>query len=163
GANSEAAGGDEEEQSASVQHKVSRRRPAREAFRINSASAPAAPSGARSHEYERVLERYLARLVEVKQVPQALGVLRREIDRNPDDPGLYERLAAFLDQNRLGTEQEEVYRRAMAHFSDHSWYEKLARFYLRYKRESEFEQLTRNAIKTFDGTDLEHYFSNVYG
>lgn len=162
-ASSEAEGSDEEEQSGSTEQTVSRRRPAREAFRINSASAPAAPVGARSPEYARVLERYLARLVEVKQVPQALGVLRREIDGNPDDPGLYERLAVFLDQNRLGTEQEEVYRRAMAHFSNRSWYDKLARFYLRYKRESEFDELTRDAIKTFDGTDLENYFSNVYG
>ena len=56
----------------------------------------------------------------MKQIPRALGVLRREIDRNPDDPGLYERLAVFLDQNRLGSEQEEVYRRAIG-FSDKSW------------------------------------------
>ena len=59
----------------------------------------------------------MARLSEMKEIPAALGVLRREIDRNPDDPGLYERLAVFLDQNRLGTEQEEVYRRAIARFS----------------------------------------------
>jgi len=162
-ANSEVEGGYEEEQSGSAEQNLGRRGPARAAFQINSASAPTVPVGARSPEYARVLERYLARLVEVKQVPQALGVLRREIDRNPDDPGLYERLAVFLDQNRLGTEQEEVYRRAMAHFLDRSWYDKLARFYLRHKRESEFEQLTRDAIKGFDGTDLEHYFSNVYG
>ena len=66
--------------------------------------------GARSPEYSRVLERYLARLVQLKQIPEALAVLRREIDRNPDDPGLYERLAVFLDQNKLGIEQEEIYR-----------------------------------------------------
>ena len=52
----------------------------------------------------------------MKQIPPALAVLRREIDRNPDDPGLYERLAVFLEQNQLGTQQEEVYRRAIARF-----------------------------------------------
>ncbi len=72
----------------------------------------------------------------MKQIPPALGVLRKEIDRNPDDPGLYERLAVFLDQNQLGREQEEIYRRAMARFNDRSWYDKLARFYLRYRRET---------------------------
>jgi cellulose synthase operon protein C len=86
-------------------------------------------TGARSPEYARVLERYLARLVQMKQIPPALAVLSREIERNPDDPGLYERLAVFLDQNRLGSQQEEVYRRALARFSDKSWYDKLARFY----------------------------------
>jgi tetratricopeptide (TPR) repeat protein len=120
--------------------------------------------GARSPEYARVLERYLARLVQLKQIPEALAVLRRELDRNPDDPGLYERLAVFLDQNRLGVEQEEIYRRALACFPERSWYDKLARFYLRYKKAAEFEKLTQNAVKAFTGTDLEQYFGNVgYG
>jgi cellulose synthase operon protein C len=120
-------------------------------------------SGPRSPEYSRVLERYLARLVELKEVPQALGVLRREIDHNPDDPGLYERLAVFLQQNHLGQEQEEVYRRAMARFPDRSWYGKLARYYLRYKKNAELEKLTQDAVKQFDGTELEGYFQSVGG
>src|SRR6266849_2189186 len=103
--------------------------PQNSAFQVNAASA-SVQAGARSPEYARVLERYLARLVELKQIPQALAVLRRDLDHNPDDPGLYERLAVFLDQNRLGVEQEEIYRRAMARFPDHSWYHKLARLYL---------------------------------
>ena len=90
-------------------------------------------------------------------------MLSREIERNPDDPGLYERLAVFLDQNRLGSQQEEIYRRAMARFSDKSWYDKLARFYLRHKRDSEFEQLTRDAVAKFQGSELEQYFSHVVG
>jgi predicted Zn-dependent protease len=123
----------------------------------------AVETGPRSAEYSRVLERYLARLVELKRVPQALGVLRREIDHNPDDPGLYERLAVFLEQNRIGTEQEEVYRRAMARFPDRSWYHKLARYYLRYRKEAEFEALTEEAVKQFDGGDLQNYFQSVVG
>ena len=130
-------------------------------FQPGAATSPTQPGGARSPEYARVLERYLARLVEMKQIPPALGVLRREIDRNPDDPGLYERLAVFLDQNRLGTEQEEGYRRAIARFPDKSWSDKLARFYLRYKRDAEFDQLTRDAVKSFQGSELESYFDNV--
>ncbi len=129
-------------------------------------SQPAAQSqiGARSPEYARVLERYLARLVQLGRIPQALAVLRGEIDRNPDDPGLYERLATFLQQNRLGTEQEEVYRRAMARFSDRSWYDKLARFYLRSRKNAEFEKLTQDVVQTFSGTELEAYFAGVgYG
>ena len=117
--------------------------------------------GPRSPEYSRVLERYLARLVEMKQVPQALGVLRREIDHNPDDPGLYERLAMFLQQNNLTQEEEDVYRRAFARFSDPSWYNKLARLYLRYRRYSELEKLTQDAVKQFDGSVLETYLASV--
>ena len=132
------------------------------AFEVKAVSA-SAQAGARSPEYARVLERYLARLVELKQIPQALGVLRRELDHNPDDPGLYERLAVFLDQNRLGVEQEEIYRRAMAHFPEHSWYHKLARLYLRQKKTAEFEKLTQDAVRIFRGSELEHYFQSLVG
>jgi predicted Zn-dependent protease len=140
------------------------RRPRNNAFQINAATAAATQIGARSPEYARVLERYLARLVQLKQIPQALAVLRREIDHNADDPGLYERLAVFLEQNRLGTEQEEVYRRAMARFPDRSWYHKLARFYLRRQKNAEFEKLTQEAVGVFKGSELEQYFQSlVYG
>jgi len=134
----------------------------RRAFQVK-AAAVTTETGARSPEYARVLERYLARLVEVKQIPAALDVLRREIEHNPDDPGLYERLAAFLDQNRLGTELEEVYRRAMARFSDRTWYHQLARYYLRERRDAEYEKLTQDAVRVFRGTELEAYFQNVVG
>jgi predicted Zn-dependent protease len=117
--------------------------------------------GARSPEYARVLERYLARLAADQQVPAAVGILRREVERNPDDPGLYERLVSFLDQNHLGTEQEEVYRRAIARFPDRSWYHKFARFYLRWKRNAEFEQLSRQVIQAFNGSELESYLDDV--
>src|SRR5215472_3986266 len=120
-------------------------------------------SGPRSPEYGRVLERYLARLVQLKEIPRALGVLRREIDHNPDDPGLYERLAMFLQQNNLSQEEEEVYRRAFARFSDPSWYIKLARLYLRYRKYSALEQLTQDAVKQFDGSVLQTYFASVGG
>ena len=137
---------------------------ASQSFQMSQQAQPTHQTGPRSPEYSQVLERYLARLVEKQQIPAALTVLSREIDRNPDDPGLYERLAVFLDQNRLGSQQEEVYRRAISRFSDKSWYDKLARFYLRYKRNSEFEQLTRDAVASFKGNELERYFTNiVYG
>jgi len=136
--------------------------PPNAAFQVQrDTSAP--ENGPRSPDYSRVLERYLARLVELKEVPRALGVLRREIDRNPDDPGLYEHLAMFLQQNDLSAEQEEVYRRAFARFSDPSWYSKLARLYLRYRKYSELEQLTQDAVKQFDGNVLQSYFASVRG
>jgi len=136
---------------------------ASQSFQLGATTSPTRQTGARSPEYASVLERYLARLVQLKQLPAALAVLSHEIDRNPDDPGLYERLAVFLDQNRLGSQQEEIYRRAMARFPDKSWYDKLARFYLRYKRNSDFEQLTRDAVAKFQGSDLEQYFNHVVG
>lgn len=134
---------------------------ASQSFQLSGNNSPTEQSGPRSPEYSRVLERYLSRLAETKQVLPALAVLRREIDRNPGDPGLYERLAVFVQQNQLGSQEEEVYKRAIARFPNKSWYDKLARFYLRGKRDRDFEQLTRDAVKTFAGSDLEQYFDHV--
>ena len=112
-------------------------------------------------QYARVLDRYIARLVSLKRLRDALALYRREIDRNPNDPGLYERLAAFLEQNRMGAEIEQVYRRAMAQFSDPSWSHKLARWYLRQKQTAQFDQLTQEVVKVFSGTELESYLKDA--
>jgi len=121
----------------------------------------AAPRPARSPEYARILDRYIARLVSLKRVRDALALYRREIDRNPNDPGLYERLAAFLEQNKMGVEVEQVYRRAMAQFSDRSWSHKLARWYLRQKQTAQFDKLTQDVVKIFSGTELESYLRDA--
>lgn len=115
----------------------------------------------RSPEYARVLDRYISRLLSLQRVRDALALYRREIDRNPNDPGLYERLASFLEQNRMGADVEQVYRRAMEQFQGRSWSEKLARWYLRQRQTAQFEQLTQQVVKVFAGTDLEAYFRDV--
>ena len=119
----------------------------------------AAPAGTLT--YSQLLERYLGRLTTTQRLPEALAVLRREINRNPDDPLLYSRLADFLQQNNLAAQQEEVYRRAIARFPGTTFYDKLARFYLRRQRQQDFATLTRQVVDTFRGTGLEQYFSIV--
>lgn len=114
---------------------------------------------ARSPEYPRVLDRYIARLTALRRLPEALTLYRREIDRNPDDPGLYERLAAFLEQNRMAGEIEDVYRRAMARFPDKSWSHKLARFFLRSRMNAKYDALSQQVTQAFSGTELESYLN----
>ncbi len=97
----------------------------------------------------------------MKRLRDALALYRHEIDRNPNDPGLYERLAAFLEENKLGNDLEQIYRRAMAQFSDRAWTQKLARWYLRQKRTAEFDQLTQEVVKIFSGTELEAYIREI--
>ncbi len=125
-------------------------------------SSPAGPA-ARSPEYDRVLQRYITRLEELKQFADVLRVYRREIDRNPNDPGLYREFAAYLDANHLDVALVETYRRAMAKFPDRTWYHELARWYLREKRKDDFQRLTREVTGIFSGTQLEHYFNQVVG
>ena len=118
-------------------------------------------SPARSPEYARVLDRYIARLVSLRRERDALALYAREIESNPDDPGLYERLAAFLEQSGLGEQVEQVYRRAIARFQDRSWYDKLARWYMRQRSSGELRSLTREVIGVFSGTDLDTYFQQI--
>jgi len=118
-------------------------------------------AGAGSGEYVQVLDRYLSRLASLKRPLDALRVYRKEIDRNPNDPGLYERLAAFLEQNGSAREVEEVYTQALAKFPDRSWYHKLARWYLRKREYGALEKISRDAIAVFSGSELENYFGEI--
>jgi tetratricopeptide (TPR) repeat protein len=112
-------------------------------------------------EYALVLDRYIARMVELHRANDALALYRREIDRNPQDQTLYEKLAAFLDQQKLGAQVEQVYKEAAAKFPDAGWQQKLARWYLRLRRNRDFAELTHQIVGIFSGTGLEKYFREI--
>jgi tetratricopeptide (TPR) repeat protein len=134
----------------------------RQAFAVQK-SASQADAGARSPEYQRVLDRYISRLVSLHLIPAALVVWRQELDRNPNDPGLYEKFATFLEGNQLGTEEEAIYKRAIQQFQGTNWYHKLARWYLRKKRDQDLQALSQQVLQIFSGSDLEAYLRNAYG
>ena len=122
---------------------------------------PTSQVGVRSQEYSQVLDRYLARLVSLQRLPDALAVLRAELDRNPQDPGLYERLADFLQQNTLDAHEEEVFQRAIQQFQDAGWYAKLARFYLRQRRNADYSALMHKVADIFSGIELEQFLNKA--
>ncbi len=141
---------------------VATRPDASRALQLNTGEPAPEPNPAAA-AYAEVLNRYLERLTASHQLPQALAVLRTELDRNPDDPKLYERLSTFLSQNNLSAQQEEVFRAAMARFQDRGWYNQLARFYLRQKRDGDYARLVRQVTDIFSGTELDAYFAEVRG
>ena len=118
-------------------------------------------SNARSPGYTRILDRYLSRLSALNRPMDALAVYRREIDRNPSDPGLYQRLAAYVEQNNLARDTEATYRRAMARFPERTWHHALARWYLKQQRASDFARLTREITDRFSGAELGTYFKDI--
>ncbi|HEY6249180.1 MAG TPA: hypothetical protein VI685_04420 [Candidatus Angelobacter sp.] len=136
-------------------------KPEKQAFAL-STEATSRTRGARSPEYQHVLNEYLSRLAQQNAIPEALVILRRELDRNPDDPGLYERCAQFLEQNGLGTEQEALYKKAIQKFPGTSWYQKLARWYLRHNQENDFQEITSQVADIFSGTELQAYFEQIW-
>jgi hypothetical protein len=111
--------------------------------------------------YASVLDRYLGRLRATGQLPRALTVLRAQLDRNPNDPQLYERLATFFQQNNLSAQQEQVFQLAISKFQQPSYYDKLARVYLRERKRESFATLTRQVTDIFSGTDLDRFFLSV--
>src|SRR5205085_2182973 len=115
----------------------------------------------RSPEYSHVLQRYVARLSQLNRITDALALYRAEIDRNPDDPGLYDALVAFLGANQRAGEIEQVYRRALQRFPDATWRHKLARFYLRNRKANEMQTLSHEVVDTFAGSDVEAYIADV--
>jgi tetratricopeptide (TPR) repeat protein len=129
-------------------------------YELNSYTPPS-PLLPEAVEYAQVLDRYIGRLVAEKQLPQALAVLRRQLDLNPNDPLLYERLANFLEQNSLSGQQEAMYREAIARFHTPGWYDKLARLYLRQRNRQAYVALTHQVADIFSGTDLDTWFRGV--
>jgi predicted Zn-dependent protease len=129
--------------------------------RENAAEQAAPRTGIRSAQYAQVLNRYLSRLVTLQRLQDALTVLRGELDRNPNDPGLYQKLADFLVQNALNAHEEEVFERAIQQFQDPGWYAKLARFYLRQRRTADYSALMRKVTGIFSGTELEQFLQQA--
>ena len=123
--------------------------------------APIRASIPQAAQYSRILDRYLSRLTATGHLPQALAVLRRELDRNPSDPLLYERLATFLQQNNLSAQEEQTYKLAISRFPDAGWEDKLARLYLRERKRQDFAALTRQVTGIFSGTELDAWFAKV--
>ena len=132
------------------------------AFQLDT-GAPAAAPHPDADAYVQVLNRYIGRLTSTQKLPEALTVLRKELDRNPNDPLLYESLANFLGQNNLFAQQEEVYHQALDKFPSEAWTDKLARFYLRQKRVQDYAALTRKVTDTFEGADVDTYFRQGIG
>lgn len=129
-----------------------------------SASAGGTPLSDSSN-YQKVLDQALARLVQLNRLPDALALLRGELDRNPSDPALYDKLATFLEQNRIDEHEDDIYQKAIAQFQSGGavlgWYEKLARFYLRQRRNEEYRSLTSKITNIFIGTELESYLEQA--
>jgi hypothetical protein len=56
-----------------------------------------------------------------------------------------------------------VYKRAVQQFQGTNWYHKLARWYLRKKREQDLQGLSQQVLQIFSGSDLEAYLRDVSG
>ncbi|MGC2236889.1 MAG: tetratricopeptide repeat protein, partial [Pyrinomonadaceae bacterium] len=109
--------------------------------------------------YEEVLETLVASLAKEKKTSEILWLYSGEINKYPDEEKLYEQRLSWLEQTNLTEEQLQVYQAALARFQSRGWQDKLARFFLRRKRNDEFAALSEDLIGKLNDADAQNYLS----
>ncbi len=114
-------------------------------------------------DYQFLLNRYIASLAARDKHLEVVRLYQQEIAQHPAEEALYENFATYLSQNQLFEEERKLYEQAINRFQDKGWYEKLARWYLRFKQENEYEKLSKQVMDIFRGTEIESYLQQTSG
>ena len=109
--------------------------------------------------YQEVLEKLIASLVKEKKTVEILALYSNEISKYPNEEWLYEQRLSWLEQTNLIAEQLEVHQAALAKFKTNNWRDKLARFFVRNKRNAEFAEFSEDLIGKLNDADLQNYLS----
>jgi cellulose synthase operon protein C len=109
--------------------------------------------------YAFVLSRYVASLARENRTAEILALYSGEINKYPDEQGLYEQRLQWLGQTNLVEEQLRVYQEAINRFKTNLWTDRLARWYLRRERKSEFERFSRDLIEKMNDGEIETWFA----
>jgi len=109
--------------------------------------------------YAFVLSRYVASLARENRTAEILALYSGEINKYPDEQGLYEQRLQWLGQTNLVEEQLRVYQEAINRFKTNLWTDRLARWYLRRERKSEFERFSRDLIENMNDGEIETWFA----
>ena len=111
--------------------------------------------------YQSILNRYITSLTQQKNYTAVVTLYRDQIRQYPDEEALYETFSEYLAQNQLLQDEEELYRQAIQRFQEKGWYEKLARWYLRQQRDQEYEEVSKQIIDLFNGTEVQAYLQGI--
>src|SRR5262245_36564035 len=109
--------------------------------------------------YAFTLSRYVASLARENRTAEILALYSGEINKYPDEQGLYEQRLQWLGQTNLIEEQLRVYQEAVNRFKTNLWTDRLARWYLRRERKSEFERLSRDLIDKVSDGEIETWMA----
>lgn len=109
--------------------------------------------------YSDVLEIYVNSLAKEKKTAEILALYSKEIAKYPNEEWLYEKRLAWLEQTNLIDEKLRFYKDAAARFQTANWRDKLARFFVREKRDDDFAALSEDLIGRLDDTEIQNYLS----
>ncbi|MDT5121343.1 MAG: hypothetical protein QOC96_825 [Acidobacteriota bacterium] len=110
--------------------------------------------------YASVLERYVASLAGEKRNDAILSLYANEVKKYPDEQGLYEQMLEWLGQTNLLEEQLKVYKEALAKFPTTVWRDRLARWFLRRERKTEFEKFSRELMEQLSDPEIQDYLNH---
>ncbi len=108
-------------------------------------------------EYHAVFERFVSQLISQKDYAQCTKLYWDEIKKHPEDRHLYQRFLSLIYNYNLYHEELKVYKYAIQHFDEKTWYHKLARWYIRHESEKAFREQTKKIRDIFNDRELEVY------
>jgi cellulose synthase operon protein C len=126
---------------------------------LNSRKKGSKPSTAKpdSVDYATVLTRYVASLDKENRTPEILALYSAEIKKYGGEQGLYEQMLQWLGQTNMVEEQLRVYQETLKKFPTTMWRDRMARWFLRQKRNQEFEAFSRDLLAKLDDDAAEDY------
>lgn len=115
---------------------------------------------ARLISYSQVLERIVASYAADKKQAETLRFFWGEIKKHPKEEGLYERFLKWLGQTSLIEEQLKAYTAAINQYDSETWYDRLARWYLRQKRTRAFLAYSKELLGVFSDDEARVYVNH---
>lgn len=109
--------------------------------------------------YADVLRRYVESLSKSKKVAEILEFYSNEIAKYPDQEWLYEQRLNWLEQTNMFDEQFEFYKLALEKFPTNNWRDKLARWFIRNKKQAEVAEFSNELVEKLNDSELESYLS----
>lgn len=109
--------------------------------------------------YDEILQKLVASLSKEQKTAEILAVYSREIAKYPDEQWLYRQRLEWLEKTNLADEQLAFYKIALARFKTNEWRDRLARFFIRQKRDAEFAEFSEDLIGKLEDADVQIYLS----
>ncbi|NOT61919.1 MAG: hypothetical protein HOP19_17020, partial [Acidobacteria bacterium] len=109
--------------------------------------------------YQTILHRTVAALRQDQRANDILALYADAIKQHPDEAWLYDEFLTWLESANLTERQLAVYQDALQRFTDTSWTDRMARWFVRHERQQDFERLSRAALAKFDETQTENYLA----
>jgi len=109
--------------------------------------------------YADILEKIVSLYSKDKKTGEILALYSNEIQKYPNEEWLYEQRLAWLEQTSLTEEKLQFYKLALEKFQTRSWQDKLARFFVREKRNDDFAAFSEDLIGKLNDEEIQNYLS----